>query len=122
MNEVEEGHKISYGKALSTILKNVMYVILFSGLKAPAWLLPQTLKELQVATDEYKSYLVESIEEERGAAQKGEKTDNLLSTLVRANEAAKNEDGGKMVLNNDELYGNLFMFNMAGYETTVSLR
>jgi cytochrome P450 len=119
LDEVEQGHQVSYGTALKTILLNVMSVILFSGLKASSWLLPKSLKELQVATKDFKKYLVERVAEERESAEKGEIKDNLMSTLVRANEAAKNEDGARMVLSDDELYGNLFIFNVAGYETTA---
>lgn len=119
LDEVKPGHIVSYGKALKTILLNVTSVLLFSGVKAPAWLLPRRLRALQVATKDFRKYLAEMVGEERNEAQKGEKTDNLMSTLVRANESAKNEIGAKMVLSDDELYGNLFMFNLAGYETTA---
>jgi cytochrome P450 len=119
LDEVEAGHQISYGTAMKTILLNVMSVVLFSGLKAPSWLLPKSLKELQVATKDFKKYLAERVADERKSAEKGEIKDNLMSMLVRANEAAKNEDGARMVLSDDELYGNLFIFNLAGYETTA---
>lgn len=50
----------------------------------------------------------------------------LLSAMVSANEAAKSEVGEKPVqgrpkyLTEEELWGNVFVFNLAGYETTAS--
>lgn len=118
LEDVEGGHEMSYGRSLKIILHNIMAVILFSGLKAPAWLLPKSLKELKAAITDFKKYMVERVTVER--EQKDEVQDNLMSLLVRANESAKNEEGGRMVLSDDELYGNLFMFNLAGHETVCS--
>ena len=57
------------------------------------------------------------VENERQCIKRGESTqDNLLSILVRSADANKLEDG-KKTLSDDEIYGNLFIYNVAGHDT-----
>ena len=124
----EPGHTLSYGASLDCILHHLMMTILFENLTAPTALLPSGMRRLKTAIADFKGYLVERVsEEQKEVTSGGLGKDNLLSTLVRANEAAKNEPpeksqsglGRRFVLTDDELYGNLFIFNVAGFETTA---
>lgn len=118
----DQGHQLSYGEALRTILENIMATILFDGLTAPDWLLPAKLKELKLATTEFRRYMHEKINEERAnlAAGADEKA-NLCAVLVRANEKEKEikDLSVRGILTDSELLGNLFIFGLAGHETTA---
>lgn len=57
------------------------------------------------------------VENERQSIQRGESTaDNLLSILVRSADQNKLSNGQK-TLSDDEIYGNLFIYNVAGHDT-----
>lgn len=119
----DPGHELSYGEALRTVLENIMFTILFDGLKAPTWMLPQMLRILKTATSEFRAYLHENISEEKeNLAAGGDEKANLSSVLVRANEKEKevNDPKVKGVLSDSELLGNLFIFALAGHETTAT--
>lgn len=57
------------------------------------------------------------VENERQSIHRGESTaDNLLSILVRSADQNKLPNGQK-TLSDDEIYGNLFIYNVAGHDT-----
>ncbi|KAF1963898.1 cytochrome P450 [Bimuria novae-zelandiae CBS 107.79] len=122
---VEAGHRVSFGEAMRTCVgaMAVMLVpVTFAVAQLPSWVVPNGLKRLQVAVEEVQAFLRSAVEAEREALRKGvQPRDNLISTLVRANEEEKKGVHGKgLALTDDELYGNLFMFTLAGHETTSS--
>lgn len=123
LQKPDPGHQLSYGQALRTILDNILATVLFDSLVAPDWLLPGKLRELKLATKELRSYMQEKITEERDnlAAGAGEKA-NLAAVLVRANEKEKEvkDLSVRGVLTDSELLGNLFIFGVAGHETTAT--
>ncbi|KAF4548622.1 Cytochrome P450-like protein 42 [Elsinoe fawcettii] len=126
LDQKEDGCDMSYGEALVILLYDIVSTILFSAIKAPGWLLPEKLRKLKIARQVYGMHLERKIADEREAFRKEEKQgksrlgDTLVASLIRANEMAKKEDGGKFVLTQEELYGNLFIYNSAGFETTAS--
>lgn len=116
-----DDHALSYGDSLQMILSNMMMTVFFSALEAPGWLLPNKLRQLRVAVMEFRQYMTEKVSEGNEATLHGQPSkDNLMNALVQANEAAKMEGDAKMVLSDDELYGNMFIFNLAGFETTAT--
>lgn len=123
----EPGFSMSYGHSLEVLLRNILFTILFSTLKAPEWLLPTTLRELKTARGAFMKHMEAKVQEEKDAfAQEkngsGESHlgDTLVASLVRANEKAKEESDASLrfVLNDEELFGNIFIYNLAGFETT----
>lgn len=116
-----DSHTLSYGDSLQMVLSDMMMTVLFSALKAPDWLLPDRLRRLRAAVMEFRQYMTEKVSEGKEATLHGQPSkDNLMNALVQANEAAKIEGDAKMVLCDDELYGNMFIFNVAGFETTAT--
>lgn len=115
----EPGHSLSYGEALESVLHNISPMLIplsqFAS-KLPGRILSPNLRKLRVAVPEFQQYMAESVKSERDQyAQGGIAKDNLLSLMVRANEAEKaSKEGSKQVLREDEVVGNLFMFNLAG--------
>jgi cytochrome P450 len=123
---VREGHQLSYLECIKIIMPNLMGVILVGGLKVPVpnWLFPSGLRKVKLAVEEYKVYLAELVqrEQKKGLTEQGG-VPNLATLMVRANDIEKDEilASGAMTgyLSDEELFGNMFAFNMAGYETTA---
>lgn len=125
LKAVEPGHEISFAQAMHTCVGSIavsVVPIVFAAAKLPKFLIPASLQRLQVAVMEVRSFLKNAVDGEKAALASGiPPRDNLISTLVRANEEEKKESGGsRWALTDDELYGNLFIFNLAGHETTSS--
>lgn len=126
LRKVDHGHKLSYADAMDTVLHNMLFVILHHRYGIPRFLQNKKLRKIKESMVELEEYFREAVEEQQGtslAASAATKGADLVSALIHANEAAKYEEkmtgGRSMHLSNDELYGNLFVFNLAGYETTA---
>lgn len=116
-----EGHSMTYKDALKIILRNLLITIIMSSAKLPSWLLTRKVLDVSEAITNFKSYMAEMVEEERTSIAKGEADkDNLMSVLVRAAELSKADEKGRNSLTDDEIFGNLFIYNLAGHETTAN--
>jgi len=119
----------TYRDALQTVLDNVLLLMLM-----PPWLLrlpamPRSWTRLGKAATEFKQYMVHMLDEETSLMDRGEKgTGSLMTSFVRAlgthqkEEAiAKiNEDQQSKGLTVDEIFGNIFVINFAGHDTTAN--
>lgn len=120
----------SYRRALEVILDHCVLLFIM-GRRALALLpWPGVLGRLRHATEVFQRYLHESYLTAKEQAIRGRVIDrNLMTSLIAAsvseqissNEAARskgleNVSGGG--LTEDEIYGNLFLFNFAGHDTT----
>jgi cytochrome P450 len=125
LQQVEAGHKLSYFASLAFIMHNIMSVILFNGLQAPDWILPSFLRNVKLAVSEYQQYLTEAVQQEQRAGMNKRSGASLVTALVQANEDAKNEThsagGLPMHLSDEELYGNMYMFNLCWLRNHVVL-
>jgi cytochrome P450 len=116
-----EAHSMTYKDALKLILKNILITIITSSAKLPAWMLPRKILNVSEAIANFKAYMTEMVEEERMSIANGEgDKDNLMSVLVRAAELSKADEKGRNSLTDDEIFGNLFIYNLAGHETTAN--
>ncbi len=121
LTKPSEGHSMAYKDALELILKNIMVAIVVSAIKLPAWMLPRKMFRVSEAIADFKIYMTEMVEEERRSMRNGEgDKDNLMSVLVRAAESSKADKKGRNSLTDDEIYGNLFIYSLAGHETTAN--
>jgi cytochrome P450 len=132
--ETEAGPKrLGYRESLRMLLASIVPLVLLGVMKragVPSWLFLGRLHDLSVAYDEFKGYMGEMLARERTAYEQGDSTrHNLMSALVRANEqsseAAKAATGAAAAataagLTDDEVFGNLFIFNLAGHDTTAA--
>lgn len=121
------GHKMPYAEALDWILDNIVTVFII-----PPWLQrigPASWRKTAVAYNDTGLYLKELLERERktnsepskqgqrnfpGLPMIGQKK-NLLGALVATSDSAEKGDG----LSEDDLIGNVFVFAVAGLETTA---
>jgi cytochrome P450 len=135
---IPPGHKLTLMDSLGFILSHVFTTIIFAGLNVPDYLLPPVLRRLQLSVAEFKRYMEEAVLRQMRASSSGggsrsDGSSSLLAAMVNANEAEKTVHVGTKAdtrgsaatprpsyLTDSELYGNLFVFNLAGYETTAS--
>lgn len=105
-----QGHQLAFKEALHTVSTDV-----FIKLAVPGWAMgaTQRTRSVQAAFDELEKYMMEMIQE-RSASGASEKND-LFSNLLESNAA---DDGGN-ALTARELLGNIFIFLIAGHETTA---
>ena len=110
-----EGHNMSYRDALSLVLGNMILIALFSKKLLQSLWLPGKLREIGAATAEFQEYMEEMLINERRVISRGERASgNLVSNLIRASE--ETSEG----LTDEEIYGNIFVYNLAGHESTAN--
>lgn len=127
LTTVPPGHRQSLMESLGFILQHILLTAVFNSLKAPDYLLPDTLRKLKISVAELRLYMEESVlrhmQASKEQSENSQKT-SLLGAMVKANESEKQQlhksTGRPSYLTESELYGNLFVFNLAGYETTAS--
>ncbi|MCJ1388203.1 hypothetical protein MMC18_001048 [Xylographa bjoerkii] len=126
LQQLHPPHIMSYRDALATILNNIIALAIFPKkvLQSSFLPLPKRLREVGQATKEFTIYMNEMLVREREllSHQKGD-TGSLMSALVQASDEAQdaeNRGGPIHRLTDDEIFGNLFMYNLAGHETTAN--
>lgn len=104
------GHKISFKEALHTVTTRI-----FLRLICPNWILNMTEKgrETRQGFEELGVYMSEMVKE-RLTSEKVERHD-LFSSLLASN----NHEFDASTLTEEELVGNIFIFLVAGHETTA---
>ncbi|TKA83262.1 hypothetical protein B0A55_00784 [Friedmanniomyces simplex] len=133
--EVPQGHTLSYKDALSILLENIIVVML-----TPSWLLGrsplQVHKTANEAFIEWGKYMRELYQQKRTEVQTGESREgmDLMGALVKgagitsetvgANGHADPEKAAspssKQLLTDEEIFGNAFVFILAGHETAAN--
>ncbi|KAK7457058.1 hypothetical protein VKT23_010360 [Stygiomarasmius scandens] len=110
---VPPGHKMTFKDALHEVSTGV-----FTKLIIPQWAMHLTnrLRKIQLAFDELDQYMMEMITNRRNAEKKEERYD-LFSSLLDAND--EESPDGEAKLTERELIGNIFIFLIAGHETTA---
>ncbi|KAJ3552189.1 hypothetical protein NM688_g4282 [Phlebia brevispora] len=110
---VPAGHQMAFKDALHVVSTDV-----FTKLLVPEWILnmgfTKHMKDIKVAFDELEAYMLEMVHARKMAEKKEERYD-LFSSLLDASE----EEEGSAKLTDRELLGNIFVFLLAGHETTA---
>ena len=130
VREIPSGHVLNFADTMSFLLNNAIMVLMFHSVEFPDWMLPKKIQTLKHAVADFKLYMRETIAYTKGLVQGGSvsQTADMASILIKANEAAKSEKpvtgtlpGAKPIyLTDDDLLGNLYILNIAGYETTAN--
>ncbi|KAK7890212.1 hypothetical protein LTR67_008097 [Exophiala xenobiotica] len=128
LRDTPPGHIKSFPDALMFLLMNMFRVVVFRNVRLPKFLMPTYIQDLKDTVQDFGLYLREIVAYNRATTQGGGGGHNadIVSALVEADEAAKREAkkpglGARAKpthLTDDEMYGNLFLFNLAGFETT----
>ena len=125
VRDLPPGYSMTYRDALSLCLRNIITFTILGKRILSSPFLPKKLRTLGIATEEFQKYMEEMLVYERkSAANRGEGPGNLIGALVRASEEAQPSedkvDFTHLSLSDDEIFGNIFSFNLAGHETTAN--
>jgi cytochrome P450 len=122
---VPPGYKLSFLKAMTGTTKNLVAILLL-----PAWLLNMSpLHEAALAYSQLEKYMRDMIQSEKQNIaeikdHQSEARGNLLTSLLRVSAAGNSEgtiESRKKAFSENEVIGNLFIFLIAGYETTSNV-
>jgi cytochrome P450 len=126
LNKPDPGHSMSYRDALRGVMGNIFITFAIASISNFwSFLLPASVKRVQKSVGEFQAYMQELVVKEREAVSKGENTNkaNLMAVMVRASESESRWiTPGKSVqgsMTDEEFVGNLFIFNVAGHDTTA---
>lgn len=131
LSKISSGHRQTLIECLSLILKNVFVSIALVKIKVPDKLLPKFVQRLKVSISEFRIYMEEAVLRQKqlsASDYQGSRGKSLLEAMIIANEVNRQDlelqsSHGKSTksshLTDSELYGNLFIFNLAGFETTA---
>ena len=112
----------TYRDSLSIILENVLTIVVLTPRFFQLPYLPAHLKQIGWAIKEFKSYMHSQLSEEKALEKEGYSgTGTMMSNLVRASseEASRSKSSQVKPLTLDEIFGNVFVFNFAGHDTTA---
>lgn len=124
--------RLGYRESLRTLLAHIVQLVLLNLLTkagVPKWMFVGSMRKITLAYEEFKGYMSEMLLKEKTAFEQGDLTrHNLMSALVRASEesreaartAKESSDVSAAGLSDDEVYGNLFIYNLAGHDTTAA--
>jgi hypothetical protein len=109
--KVTEKHTMSFQQSLDTLMDYLPFIIFF-----PSWLLRNSplavMRKMQHCADEFRTYMSELIADSTGSdVARGD----LLGSIVRASSADE-----KTPWTTEDTIGNIFVFILAGHETTAS--
>ena len=125
VSQVAKGHEMTYRDSLSLCLANIITFAIIPKRYLSLSFLPRKLRTLGQAVQEFQQYMEEILARERASGAKGKsETPNLMSALVKASdEDSQAKESGrhsKLGLTDEEIFGNLFAYNLAGHETTAN--
>lgn len=124
------GHRLSYRDALGHMLNHVIIMTIYTLLRRlgwPEWAMWGSLGNMALAKNEFGLYMAEMLQRERDKIRSGSLAkESLMSVLVKSSDqgmqaesSSSNVSKSGPVLSDDEIYGNLFIYNIAGHDTTA---
>lgn len=125
VRDLPAGHAMTYKDALALCLRNIITFSIFSRKTLLRSFLPKKLRTVGLAAKEFQKYMEEMLSNQRAGVEGREnESPNLMSALVRASEEARrtqDESGSRHLgLSDEEIFGNIFIFNLAGHESTAN--
>lgn len=129
MTNLPPGHQLAYNDALCTVLANMALAIVMPASVLASSLAPKRWQKVGLAVDEFNKYMQEILEQERTTTEhegaisgSPRRSESLTSALIQASEEDKATSGKGSVkgLSDEEVYGNMFIFNFAGQDTTAN--
>lgn len=116
--EIEPGYVMSFPEALRTVLAHIVYAFAASPKVLTAKIMPKTLRKLGYALEDFVKYNHTMLEDETRRVESDEaQRNNLLSVMLRASKQEASTAGRKSYLSDEEVIGNMFIFNLAGHDT-----
>lgn len=114
----------SYRDALSMVLDNAILLMLIPRRYLSLPFIPKALRQIGKAADEFKHHMERMLEEETAALNQGNAgAGSLMTSLVKASntyEASNKDSKNAKGLSVEEIFGNIFVINFAGHDTTAN--
>lgn len=120
----------SYRDALQTVLDNAIFLMLVPPRVLQLPLLPKSWVRIGKAAADFKRYMIHMLDEESSLVGQGKTgSGSLMTSFVRALDThqgeLKNIKGGEgqslqKGLTIEEIFGNIFVINFAGHDTTAN--
>lgn len=121
VKELAAGHTMSFVDALERVLHNIIGISLIPRKILGSRMMPRSLQDLFRATQEFQQYMNEMVENERAQiSQYKTGESNLMTVLVQASEDARQSSNPGSAFADDEVFGNIFFYVLAGHETTAN--
>ena len=113
---VSEGHNLSLVDSIYRVVMHLPHIMLL-----PKWVMKHLAQEAYTGYTELEVYMEELLEQEKsrllsGRAAKEDARQTLLTAVLRTN----TRKPGGATLTDVEVKGNIFMFLLAGYDTTAN--
>lgn len=117
----------NYGEALKLILDRCIPLVVLGRKNLSRPWLPKSFRELYQATLVFQEHMTKAYEDGKQAMTSGEEQEyNLMTSLVRASQANFDKKKDTHIgshqegLTEEEIYGNIFVFNFAGHDATAN--
>ncbi|KAF2495228.1 cytochrome P450 monooxygenase-like protein [Lophium mytilinum] len=105
---------------LSTILDYILLILVVGPRLLTAPFMPKAVSRIGQAVSDFKEYVSNIVSEEKSLIRQGKSSaSSLVASLIRASEQASDKEGAKAALSESEIFGNIFIFHFAGYDTTA---
>lgn len=113
---VPRGHTLSLVESIQSVVLHLPHIMLL-----PHWALKQVASKAHQGYSELEMYMTELIKQEKtrldsGVAENKSNRATLLTAVLDAN----TQKVGRDMLTDTEIKGNIFMFLLAGYDTTAN--
>ncbi|GAB1197740.1 hypothetical protein APSETT444_007043 [Aspergillus pseudonomiae] len=121
----EQTNSVSYRDALQTVLDNAILLMIMPRRFLSFSFAPESWQRLAKAAMEFKQHMVRMLDEEVQAFNEGKAgSGGLMTSFVRAmnreDAMGKANDASPRGLTTDEIFGNIFVINFAGHDTTAN--
>lgn len=117
-------YRLTYVEAVSAVINNIIAVAVIPPKIFSLPIMPESVQRIGIGLQEFPLRTKEMLEAERkSASSDSSPRNNMMSTLVRLSDNAKNgEDvqSKSQNLSEEEILGNLFQFTSAGFDTTAN--
>jgi cytochrome P450 len=120
---VRESGMFTYRDALQIVLDNSILLMLIPRRHLTYSWMPEALQRIGLAASDFKKHMVQMLEEETKLLNQGEKGGgSLMTSFLRALDAKDKDTGSNAPqgLSVDEIFGNIFVINFAGHDTTAN--
>lgn len=122
--EAKSDAAFTYRDALSIVLDNAILLMLIPRRYLSLSFLPKSLQRIGKAADEFKIHMERMLAEETEAFKTGQQgAGGLMTSLVKASNTHDTKGDGPSQphgLSVEEIYGNIFVINFAGHDTTAN--
>ncbi|KAF7909148.1 hypothetical protein EAE99_011518 [Botrytis elliptica] len=118
----KKGHMFNYRDSLALILENALMILVFGPKFLSNKWLPKRFSRLGQACVDFRDHMETMVREEKEVIHQGTSGNrNLINSLIMASDEMIELTGDKGMggsgLTQDEVYGNIFVYNFAGHDT-----